>query len=103
MTHTVVFTAQAFYERALGISYGKKAQFHLAKTLKYLQDSLDNPNEATSNSTLAVVTTLAMAAILLGELETAGKHMDGLARMIELRGGFRCLGKGAIIEHKARR
>lgn len=52
---------------------------------------------------MAVVTSLAMAAVLFGELETAGKHMDGLARMVDLRGGFKALGKGAIMEHKARR
>lgn len=103
MAHTVVFIVQAFYERAMGLSYGRTAQFHLAMTIKYLQASLNNPSQAISNATLAVVTSLAMAGILLGDLETAGKHMDGLARMVELRGGFKSLGKGAIIEHKARR
>lgn len=103
MMHTVVFTAQSFYERSFGISYGETAQYHLGKSFRYLQKSLDKPSDSTSNSTLAVVTSLAMAAISLGELETAGKHMDGLARMVELRGGFKSLGKGAIIEHKARR
>lgn len=103
MTDAVIFTAQSFYERTMGIPYGQRAQFHLSKTIKYLQASLDNPSQATSDSTLAVVTSLAVAAMLLDELETAGKHMDGLARMIELRGGFKSLGKGAVIEHKARR
>ena len=103
MTHAVVFTTQAFYERTYGVSYARTPQFHLAKTLKYLQESLNNPSDATSNSTLSVVASLAIGEVLLGELETAGKHMDGLARMIELRGGFGNLGRVASIEHKARR
>ena len=103
MVHAVIFTAQAFYERSVGLAYGGIALFHLSKTLRYVQASLDNGCEATSDDTMVVVTSLAMAAMLLGELETAGKHMDGLARIVELRGGFKALGTAAIIEHKARR
>ncbi|CAM1508640.1 Fc.00g054880.m01.CDS01 [Cosmosporella sp. VM-42] len=52
---------------------------------------------------MAVVTSLATAAAMLGDLETAQKHMDGLHRMIELRGGLKCLGNRSMIEHKAQR
>ncbi|SPO04195.1 uncharacterized protein DNG_06878 [Cephalotrichum gorgonifer] len=102
MMHTVVFIAQAYHELSCGAPLGRITQFHLSKTLNYLQHSLYDSIDATSNATLAIVTSLAMAAILLGELETATKHMDGLARMVELRGGFENLGNGRIIEHKSR-
>lgn len=103
MLHTVVFTAQVFHDTFIGPSCGRTAEFHLAKTLAILQQSLNDGTEATSNETMAVVTSLAMAAFILGDIETARKHMDGLSRMVTLRGGFKALGKGALIEHKARR
>ena len=103
MMHAVIFTAQAFYERSLGVSYGRTSQLHLSKSLGLLQDSLNDRSGATSNATMAVVTSLAMAAMLLGDFDTAAKHMDGLARMVELRGGFGSLGEGNTIEYKARR
>lgn len=103
MLHTVVFTAQAFHDTFIGPAYGRTAQFHLAKTLAILQKSLNDGKDATSNETMAVVTSLALAAFILGDIETARKHMDGLSRMVTLRGGFKALGQGALIEHKARR
>ena len=103
MIHAVIFTAQAFHERSQGLAYGRTALFHLSKTLSHVQSSLYQGDQATSDNTIVVVTSLAMAAMLLGELGTAGKHMDGLARIVELRGGFKALGKASIVEHKARR
>ena len=103
MMHTAIFTTQFLHERSVGLPHGKIGRFHLAKALSHLQENLNNRNEATSNDNIAAVTILAMTAILLGELETASKHMDGLARMVELRGGFGSLGRGSVIESKVRR
>jgi hypothetical protein len=103
LLHAILFTSQAFYDLSLGLPYGKTAQFHLAKTLYHLQKSLADKNEATADSTLTVVLSLATTAAILGDLETVKKHMAGLCRMIELRGGMKSLEPGSMIEHKAER
>jgi hypothetical protein len=87
---------------ALGQPYSTTAQLHLAKALSHLQRSLDDQKEAVELSTMAVVASLAMAAVIAGDLSTAAKHMDGLHRIIELRGGLQSLGPDSMIEHKAR-
>lgn len=101
--HSILFTSQAFWDLSLGQAYGNTAQFHLAKTLFHLQQSLQDDNEATTTSTMTVVISLAAAAAILGDLETVEKHMNGLRRMIELRGGLHTLREGSVVEHKAQR
>lgn len=100
--HSTLFAAQAFHDLSLGGSYGTIARFHLAKAITHLQQSLDNKDEALQPSTMAVVTSLAMATVIAGDLKTAAKHMDGLHRIIQLRGGLGSLGTASMIEHKAR-
>lgn len=100
--HSTLFATQAFHDLTTGQAYGTVAQRHLAKALGLLQKSLDDPKEAMELSTMAVVTSLAMAAVIAGDLETAAKHMDGLKKMVEIRGGLQSLGTGSMIEHKAR-
>lgn len=55
-----------------------------------------------SYSTMAVVTSLAVAAIVAGDPETAGKHMDGLRKILDLRGGVKSLVPGSLIDYKAK-
>ena len=100
--HSTLFIAQTFHDLAIGITYGSVARLHLAKALRLLQTSLDDKKEAVELSTMAVVASLAMAAVVAGDLEAAGTHMDGLHRIVELRGGLRSLGHGSMIEHKAK-
>lgn len=102
MVHSVIFAAQAFHDMSLGIPYGQLARFHLAKSLQYLRESLQDTAEATKSSTMAVVGLLSMASIIAGDLASAAKHIDGLYRMVELRGGWYSLIDGETIEHKAK-
>ncbi|KAK7433157.1 hypothetical protein QQZ08_000088 [Neonectria magnoliae] len=103
LLHSVLFTAQAFSDLSLGLPYGKIAQAHLAKTLYHLQQSVQNSDEATTSSTMVVVLSLATAAALLGDVQSAATHMKGLHRMIELRGGLKTISKGGMLEHKTQR
>ncbi|KAE8165719.1 hypothetical protein BDV40DRAFT_257392 [Aspergillus tamarii] len=102
MVHSIMFAAQAFHDMSLGASYGPLTRFHLAKTLQYLQQSLEDSVEATTSSTMTVVGLLSLAGIIAGDLESAAKHMDGLQRIIELRGGWGTLIDRETIEHKAK-
>ena len=71
--------------------------------LVYLQQSLFDTVAATSEATMSTVVSLATAAAILGDLDSLQKHVDGLSRMIELRGGFETLESGNFIALKATR
>ncbi|KAF4466207.1 hypothetical protein FALBO_6944 [Fusarium albosuccineum] len=101
--HSILFASQAFQDLSRGQPFGDIAQFHLGKTLHYLQQSLNDQNGAISMATIAVVTTLASAASMFGDLETVEKHMNGLHQIFELRGGMQSLQRGSLIQHKAQR
>jgi hypothetical protein len=101
MVPSLLFTAQAFRDMMVGSPLGSLAHTHLAKTLRLLKSSLEDEEEATSYGTMVVVSSLATAAIILGDLDTAGKHLDGLKKMVEVRGGLLSLGPLNMITYKA--
>lgn len=103
MVHSLLFTAQAFHDLSRTSSYGEIAQFHLAKTLWHLQQSINSSDEARKTSTMAVVTMLATAAAILGDLETAEKHIRGLHQIVEFCGGLKTLEQNRMVMHKAQR
>ncbi len=100
--HSLVFAGQTFHDLSLGPSLGTKARLHLSKAIYHLQKSLDNPTEATQYTTCATIMSLAVAFLIAGDIETTGKHLDGLRKILNLRGGMKSLGSGSIIEYKAR-
>lgn len=87
---------------ALGHSYNNITRLYLSKALCYLQRSLDDREKAIELSTRAVLASLGTATIVSRDFEATAKHMDGLQRIVELRGGLQCLGLGNMIEHIAR-
>ncbi|WAO93295.1 Hypothetical protein NCS54_01083700 [Fusarium falciforme] len=101
--HSILFTAQAFQDLSLGQPCGNVAQFHLGKTLHHLQQSLNDRHGAVAMATIAIVAMLASAAAVFGDLQTVEKHMDGLYRIFELRGGVESLQRGSLVQHKAQR
>ncbi|KAH6649230.1 hypothetical protein F5144DRAFT_500195 [Chaetomium tenue] len=100
--HSTLFAAQAFFDLATGQTYGPIARHHLSKALAHLQASLDDEKEAVGLATMGSVASLAMSAVVAGDLETAVKHMDGLKKIIDLRGGMKSFGSDSMIGHKAR-
>ncbi|KAK5659922.1 hypothetical protein OQA88_13386 [Cercophora sp. LCS_1] len=102
MVPSLLFSVQAFRDMAMGVQIGHDANFYLAKALHFLQKSINSKKDATSYATMVVITSLASASTLLGEFETAGKHLDGLHRVLEVRGGIESLDPGDMVVHKAR-
>jgi hypothetical protein len=100
LLHTLLFHAQSYRD---GKRIGGIAHAHHAKALEYLQKDLRSSHAATLEGAMMVVVSLAIIAINLGDLESTLKHMDGLSRMIELRGGLKALKHGSVTEHKATR
>lgn len=62
---------------------------HFGKAVGILQRRLTSmSDDALSDSTITVVYGLARGALGLGDLETASKHVSGLQRIVQLRGGI---------------
>ena len=60
---------------------------HLTNSLTYVRERLESP-QALSNSTLGLVMSFITQEQVRGQHKAASIHMDGLAKMIELRGGL---------------
>lgn len=66
------------------------AMLHFKKGLRLLRERLmgeDNEIKI-SDSTISVVLKLASAALFEGDYQTSKHHMEGLRRMVGLRGGL---------------
>lgn len=64
-----------------------KALYHLSQTFAQIQKRLDGDN-ALSDSTLGLVTSLIMQEQIRDQIQAAEVHARGLQRMVELRGGI---------------
>ncbi|KAK1830916.1 hypothetical protein QBC39DRAFT_308159 [Podospora conica] len=101
MLPSLLFTAQAYHDIVANNAVGDTAQRYLAQALRQLQQTLADAEGATSYSTMVVVASLATGSLIAGDLETAKKHLDGLYRILNIRGGIQTLQKGGMIEYKA--
>jgi hypothetical protein len=59
---------------------------HLSRAFNLVNERLSG-NDALSDTTLAVVVAMAQYARLQGQYHQGAVHLEGLQRMIELRGG----------------
>lgn len=103
LLNAMLFTSQAFGDVAQGLPFGVIAQHHLALALHHLQIAIGDSQRSTDSATLIAVTSLATTAAILGDVEAAQKHLEGLHRMVQMRGGLQTLEKGGMVEHKAQR
>lgn len=103
MLPSLLFAAQAYHDIVSNSAVGEIAQRYLAQALRELQQSLADAEGATSDSTLIVVASLATGSLVAGDFETARKHLDGLHRILNMRGGIQTLQQGGMIEYKAQR
>ncbi|KAH7011900.1 hypothetical protein EDB80DRAFT_713134 [Ilyonectria destructans] len=88
--HSMLFSSEALLDESLGRGRSVLTQFHLVKTLRLLQERISIPNDplAISDQTIMTVVTLALAAQIFGDRAGLENHMQGLTRMVNLRGGF---------------
>ncbi|KAI0900058.1 hypothetical protein F4806DRAFT_277181 [Annulohypoxylon nitens] len=92
--HINAFAVQSFIDRVLrqqpGDTVNPVATLHHQKGLKILRERLlgDNDHAKISDDTISTVLKLAGAAQFDGNGETAKHHMQGLRRMVDLRGGL---------------
>lgn len=91
--HTVVFSSQTYFmhtsnQESLGA--GKTAIMHHSRALQLLRERLAAEHEEVkiSDPTILVVLALASHAHMVNDYGTAKKHIDGLRRIVNLRGGL---------------
>jgi hypothetical protein len=89
--HAVIFGAQAYSDLVSGRS-SKQTSVHMLKTIQLLRNRLSifegNEQIFVSNPTIQVVLTLAHIAHLSGDHVTAEQHLEGLIKLVNLRGGI---------------
>ncbi|KAI0382530.1 hypothetical protein F5Y04DRAFT_279817 [Hypomontagnella monticulosa] len=91
--HITTFAAQGFIDRVLNRQESitnPEAILHFHKGLKLLRERLlgDDDEIKISDSTMSIVLKLASIAHFDGNYEIAKQHMDGLRKMVDLRGGL---------------
>ncbi|XDG09185.1 hypothetical protein ABKA04_008800 [Annulohypoxylon sp. FPYF3050] len=92
--HINAFAVQSFIDRVLrqqpDETVNPVATLHHQKGLKILRERLlgDDDHAKISDDTISTVLKLAGAAQFDGDGETAKHHMQGLRRMVDLRGGL---------------
>lgn len=94
--HIAAFAANEFIEKVLGRQNSPHSQHpaqHFHQGVQILRTRLSQEDEVSkiSDATISVVLTLAISAHLGGDHVTAKKHMEGIRRMVGLRGGVAAL------------
>ncbi|KAK4565979.1 hypothetical protein LTR86_003828 [Recurvomyces mirabilis] len=84
---SVLFSSSAMYDFLRGRQLTTATLYRLRQTIVLLNARLAWPESQCSDSTLYIVITLAMLAAMFGEKSAAAKHLAGLSRIVELRGG----------------
>ncbi len=91
--HSMMFSVRAFVDRTSHSGQiSRLAAFHYAQTLQILQARLNAFEQGQRDivfcdSTIMVISTLAEAAELTGDFVAAENHIDGLLKIVSLRGG----------------
>ncbi|KAF2787715.1 hypothetical protein K505DRAFT_353661 [Melanomma pulvis-pyrius CBS 109.77] len=90
--HAMIFTSQHFFDTVISSKRSRVNQHifpHVSKTLELLQERLAQNDDQVklSNTTVAVVVKLAIYAHSTGDSKSARHHMEGLCKIVNLRGG----------------
>ena len=91
--HVTAFAVEGFIDRILRHQKNNTnpaAMLHLQKGLRLLREKLSGGDDETkiSDSTIGVVLKLASTAHFDGDYPASKQHMDGLRKMVDLRGGL---------------
>lgn len=91
--HIAAFAVYGFIDRILRRQeklVNPAAMLHFQKGVKLLRERLVGPDDdiKLSDSTIGVVLKLASHAHFEGDYQTSKQHMEGLRKMVDLRGGL---------------
>jgi hypothetical protein len=90
--HALGFVTQAYFSLLssnVTASADSKASIHLSKGLRLLRERLSVGDDAAmvSDSTIMVVLSFTVHALIMGDYDAAGRHIKGLHKIVGLRGG----------------
>ncbi|KAF2165715.1 hypothetical protein M409DRAFT_24005 [Zasmidium cellare ATCC 36951] len=96
--NAMVFSTQSWYCATTSRTIDKRISYHLVKSIGLLRDRLtdaagEGGKERISDPTINAIVMLAGQALLMGEEKTARKHVVGMKRLVEMRGGLSTLEK----------
>ena len=91
--HITAFAVEGFIDRILRCqddNVNLAAEMHFQKGVNLLRERLsgDDDQDKISDSTMGVVLKLASVAHFNGDFRAARDHMEGLRKMVDLRGGL---------------
>jgi hypothetical protein len=98
--HAALLTTSATNDYVLSRNLSKTTVFHLRRTLYFLNEKLAQENAWLEDSTVYVIIMLTLMAVSFGDYAAAGAHMDGLRRIVELRGGIEYLESTPKLHYK---
>jgi hypothetical protein len=103
--HTMIFSTAAFvgYQRPDASREMARVYLHLGKALGYLRTQLLDERTATNDSNICNVVILTLMYSTLGDLETSQRHVEGLSRMVNMRGGLDKLSRAELLKLKVSR
>lgn len=98
--HFTVFLAKGYQSHLRTGSTDQAVLSHYVKTLALLQRRVANPRDErqTSDRTMEVVIGLARVAAFNDEEDVAKKHLEGLYRMVTMRGGMQAISRSLLFK-----
>ncbi|KAI1376859.1 fungal-specific transcription factor domain-containing protein [Hypoxylon crocopeplum] len=100
LLNSVLFTSEQFLARMTGKKECPLAINHLTQTIQILNERLRDPSQQISDPTIAAVTGLALTEQSSGNHENWRIHMEGIKRMVEMRGGLSTFESNSILYDK---
>ncbi len=99
--HVTAFAVEGFIQRILrhrGKDLGPAAMLHYQRGVQVLRERLQGEDKVAmlSDSTIGAVVKLADTSHFDGECEAAKQHMEGLRRIVDLRGGLDVFGRSRL-------
>ncbi|KAH0427157.1 hypothetical protein CcaCcLH18_09824 [Colletotrichum camelliae] len=86
--HSVLFTVAMLHDWLLGSKRSKKTNYHIWKSLNYLNENIASKEMAVADSTVATIVTMSMVAEMFGDHAASAAHVAGLRQIVKLRGGI---------------
>lgn len=86
--HSALCATQSFLDFVREKRFSEKALYHLNRCLQTLRQNLANSKMAMSDSTISTVMTLAALSDAVNDTVAAKSHMQGLYKLVNLRGGI---------------
>jgi hypothetical protein len=100
--HNQVFVTMAYFDIVVDRveHLGPVTISHMTKALSLLQTDLASIDRATTEVTISTIVAFSMVAFLSGDTDSAGKHLQGLFKVLTIRGGLSSLKNCSYLQIK---